>query len=95
MTEARSLLHLHDVPSEPWQIISVDLIGELPESQGYKGIRVFVDRFTKQIHAIPTNIVVERHALGALSLSKRPERLSYLSAQGWTSSLDFPRSTVT
>ena len=47
-------LHPHDVPSEPWQVISVDLIGELPESQGYNAICVVVDRFSKQIHVVPT-----------------------------------------
>ena len=51
-----NVLHPHGVPSEPWQVIMVDLIGELPESQGYNGICVFVDKFTKQIHAIPTNM---------------------------------------
>ena len=51
-------LHPHDVPSEPWQVISVDLIGELPESQGYNAICVVVDRFTKQIHVLPTNTTI-------------------------------------
>ena len=38
----------------PWQIVTVDLIGELPESNGYNAICVIVDRFSKQMHAIPT-----------------------------------------
>ena len=54
----QSVLHPHNIPSEPWQVITVDLIGELPESQGYNGICVFVDKFTKQIHAIPTNMTI-------------------------------------
>ena len=32
----------------------VDLIGELPESNGYNAICIVVDWFSKQIHAIPT-----------------------------------------
>ena len=44
----------HDVPEVPWQTVSVDLIGELPESNGYNAICVVVDKFSKQIHAIPT-----------------------------------------
>lgn len=37
-------------------MILVDLISELPESQGYNGICVIVDRFSKQIYAIPTSM---------------------------------------
>ena len=48
-------LQPHDAPSKPWEVVSVDLIGELPESAGYNAICVFVDRFSKQIHAVPTN----------------------------------------
>ena len=52
-TRAR-VLHPNEVPDGPWQIVTVDLIGELPESNGYNAICVIVDRFMKQIHAIPT-----------------------------------------
>ena len=62
----KSVLHPHDVPSEPWQIISVDLIGELPESHGCNGICVFVDRFTKQIHAIPTNMTITSEGMAKM-----------------------------
>ena len=48
-------LNPNEIPSEPWEVISVDLIGELPESRGFNAICVIVDRFSKQIHAIPTN----------------------------------------
>ena len=47
-------LHPHDAPSRPWATISMDLIGPLPESQGKDAILVVVDRFSKQLHAIPT-----------------------------------------
>ena len=47
-------LHPHEIPEAPWQIVTVDLIGELPESNGFNAICVLVDRFSKQIHAIPT-----------------------------------------
>ena len=62
----QSVLHPHDVPSEPWQDITVDLIGELPESQGYNGICVFVDKFTKQIHAIPTNMTITSEGMAKM-----------------------------
>lgn len=55
LRETRSkVLHPNTVPEGPWQIVTVDLIGELPESNGYNAICVIVDRFSKQIHAIPT-----------------------------------------
>ena len=37
-----------------WQIISVDLITELPQSHGYDSILVAVDRLGKRAHFIPT-----------------------------------------
>ena len=52
----QSTLHPHEIPSEPWQIIMVDLIGELPESGGYNAISVFVDKFTKRLRLVPTNM---------------------------------------
>ena len=42
------------IPSQPWEIISIDLVGPLPRSQGYDMICVIVDRFTKMIKVIPT-----------------------------------------
>jgi hypothetical protein len=35
-------LHPNEIPSYPWEIISTDLIGELPESDGYNAIQVYV-----------------------------------------------------
>ena len=48
-------LNPHDAPPYPWHTVSGDMIGELPESSGYNAIAVFVDRFSKQIHVIPSN----------------------------------------
>src|SRR5258708_7288551 len=42
------------VPDRRWQVISVDMIGELPDSKGYNAVLMVVDRLSKQIHAIPT-----------------------------------------
>src|SRR5882724_6339084 len=41
------------VPDHCWQIISVDLIMELPQSQGYDAIMVVLDHLSKQAHVIP------------------------------------------
>ena len=42
------------IPYHRWQIISVDLITELPQSHGYDSILVTVDRLSKQAHFIHT-----------------------------------------
>ena len=42
------------IPTGPWIDISVDFITGLPEAQGYDAIFVVCDRFTKQVHIIPT-----------------------------------------
>src|SRR5258705_12317301 len=42
------------VPDQHWQVISIDMIGELPDSKGYNAILMVVDRLSKWIHAIPT-----------------------------------------
>src|SRR3954469_17224710 len=54
--KASNPLNPNEIPIRPWQIISVDIIGELPESQGFNAIFVIVDCFSKQIHAIPINM---------------------------------------
>ena len=47
------LLHPLELPSLPWNSISIDFITDLPESDGNKNIMVVVDRFTKMSHFIP------------------------------------------
>src|SRR6266852_7226132 len=47
-------LHLHSIPSEPWEKISVDLIGLLPMSKGSDMIMVVVDWLTKAMVVKPT-----------------------------------------
>src|SRR5258707_7766949 len=42
------------VPDQRWQVISIEMIGELLDSKGYNAVLVVVDRLSKQIHAIPT-----------------------------------------
>lgn len=56
------------VPDHRWQIISVDVIGELPESRGYNAILVVVDRLSKRIHAIPTVTSVDSEGMARLFL---------------------------
>ena len=42
-------LHPFDPPARPWDTITTDLIGPLPESQGYNAILVIVDWFSKMV----------------------------------------------
>ena len=54
-------LHLLEIPQEPWQEISMDIIGPLPKSNGMDTIVVIVDRFIKiiQLKATTMNISSE------------------------------------
>jgi len=54
------------IPNAPWMDISVDFIMGLPEAQGYDAILVICDRFTKQVHIIPT--MKETNSLGLACL---------------------------
>ncbi len=42
------------VPDQHWQVISIDMIGELLDPKGYNAVLVVVDHLSKWIHAIPT-----------------------------------------
>ena len=58
-----------DIPSRPWQSISMDFITGLPPSHAFDAILVIVDRLTKQSHFIPTTTTVDAPALAWLYLS--------------------------
>src|SRR3954470_12395167 len=81
--KASNLLNPNEIPTRPWQIISVDIIGELPESQGFNTIFVVVDRFSKQIHAIliNTSLTAEGYAwISGITSSNSTECQKRLSA---------------
>src|SRR5258707_10487179 len=40
------------VPSQCWQVISIDMIRELPDSKGYNAALVVVDCLSKRVHAV-------------------------------------------
>ena len=56
------------IPDCQWQIISVDMISELPESCGNNAILVVVDHLSKRIHAIPTVTSVDSEGVACLFL---------------------------
>jgi hypothetical protein len=47
------LLHPLPVPTEAWQIVSLDFIEGLPKSNKFDTILVVIDKFTKYAHFIP------------------------------------------
>src|SRR5713101_143494 len=51
-------LHLHSIPSEPWEKILVDFIGPLLMSRGSNMIMVVVNWLTKAVVVKPTTSIV-------------------------------------
>ena len=58
----------NQIPTRHWEVISVDTIGELPESKGYNTILVAVDRLSKHIHAMPTITTVDSTGVACIFL---------------------------
>jgi transposase InsO family protein len=53
---AKTPLHPFEPPSRPWELVTTDLIGPLPESQGCNAILTIVDWLSKQVIFEPTNV---------------------------------------
>ncbi|KAF8643526.1 hypothetical protein AX16_008988 [Volvariella volvacea WC 439] len=49
-------LHPHNIPQEPWKVISIDAVGPLPESNSSNTILNLVDHFSKYL--ISTSVTV-------------------------------------
>lgn len=64
------LLQPLPVADRPWASISVDFITQLPESNGYTAICVFVDRFTKMAHFAPTSDDIDAEGTVQLFLER-------------------------
>jgi hypothetical protein len=47
------LLQPLEIPSRKWAQVTTDLVTDLPESDGYTAVAVFVDRMTKMVHFAP------------------------------------------
>ena len=49
-------LNPHDIPKQPWQKVTADMIGPLPESNSFNAIEVFTDTDSHCIHVEPSHI---------------------------------------
>ena len=50
------LLQPLPIPERPWMSVSMDFITQLPQVQGYNGIMVMVDHFSKYVVFVPTKM---------------------------------------
>ena len=94
------LLQPLEVPIQKWQQVTTDLVTDLPESNGFTAIVVFVDRITKMVHFAPctkeiaaadyAQLFVENvfrlHGLPEVIISDRDPRFT---SKFWTSLFDF------
>jgi len=63
-------LHSNVPPSQPWEVISINLIGPLPRSDNCDAILNIVDHFSKIVVAIPTSITLTSPQLADLYKTK-------------------------
>ena len=47
------LLQPLEIPTKKWVHVTTDLVTDLPESDGYTAIAVFIDKLTKMVHFAP------------------------------------------
>ena len=51
----KSVLQPQPAPERPWENVGIDLITQLPASQGFEAIAVIVDHYSDQVHLVPTH----------------------------------------
>ena len=59
-------LQPNEIPSKPWETISVDLIGLLTPSKGKDMILVIMDQFSKKAYFLPTNMTITSQGVANL-----------------------------
>ena len=70
------LLRPHRVPQLPWDVISLDLITGLPQSQELDAILVVVDKLTKYALYIPMVTTLSQEGFASLFLQYIVQRFS-------------------
>ena len=63
---SKTPLQPNEIPQNPWEIISVDIIGPLPESQGKNAILTVVDRFSKMIQLFPISTEITTRGVATI-----------------------------
>ena len=63
---SKTPLQPNEIPQNPWEIISVDIIGPLPESQGKNAILTVVDRFSKMIRLFPISTEITARGVATI-----------------------------
>ena len=63
----RQIIYPNEILKGPWETISVDLIGPLPELVGYDGILVIVDHFSKMACYMPINMNITTQGVAKVS----------------------------
>ena len=61
-------LRPHSIPSRPYESVSMDLIVNLPWSEGFNAILVVVDRLSKHAQFVPTTTGLNAQGFAALFL---------------------------
>jgi hypothetical protein len=64
------LLQPIPIPEQPFEVVTMDFIGELPTSQGYDAIFVLVCKLTKFAFFIPTNTTLKEQDAAKLFFNK-------------------------
>ena len=62
------LLHTLPIPTKPWESVGMDFMGPFPTSMGHDYLLVVIDRFTSQVHLIPTTTKVTAKQVAVLYL---------------------------
>ena len=64
------LLHNLPIPDKPWQLVGMDFMGPLPQSQGNDYLLVIIDWLTLQVHLVPTMMQVTAREVAWLFLKE-------------------------
>ena len=52
-------LQLIPVPQQRWEVVATDLVTDLPISEGYDAVVVFMDKLSKMIHLAPCTKTID------------------------------------
>ena len=57
------------IPSQPFEVVTMDFIPELPECEGYDNVLVIMDKLTKYAIFIPTTTAITERETAKLFFS--------------------------